>query len=52
MLVPRLKSRKIAFVLNGPEELSTKVTNNKNMLSATLSRKQLTIICQKKGKNA
>ena len=50
-LVPREKSRKVACVLNGTEMLSTKATTNKNMPSPTLSRKQFTIICQKKRNN-
>ena len=50
-LVPREKSRKVAFVLNGTEMLSPKATTKKNMLSHTLSRKQFTIICQKKTQN-
>ena len=50
-LVPREKSRKVACVLNGTEMLSTKATTNKNMPSPTLSRKQFTIICQKKRQN-
>ena len=50
-LVPREKSRKVACVLNGTEMLSPKATTKKNMLSHTLSRKQLTIICQKKTQN-
>ena len=45
MLVPREKSRKVTCVLNGTEMLSPKATTN------TLSRKQLTIICQKKRQN-
>ena len=44
-LVRREKSRKVACVLNGTEMLSPKATTKKNMLSQTLSRKQLTIIC-------
>ena len=51
MLAPREKSRKITCVLNGTEMLSPKATTNKNMPSPTLSRKQLTIICQKKREN-
>ena len=50
-LVPREKSRKVACVLNGTEMISPKATTKKNMLSHTLSRKQLTIICQKKRQN-
>ena len=50
-LVPREKSRKVACVLNGTEMLSPKATTKKNMLSQTLSRKQLTIICHKKTQN-
>ena len=50
-LVPREKSRKVACVLNGTEMLSNKATTNKNMPSLTLSRKQFTIICQKKRQN-
>ena len=50
-LVPREKSRKVACVLNGTEMLSPKATTKKNMLCQTLSRKQLTIICQKKTQN-
>ena len=50
-LVPREKSRKVSCVLNGTEMLSPKATTKKNMLSHTLSRKQLTIICQKKTQN-
>ena len=51
MLVPREKSRKVACVLNGTEMLSLKASTNKNMPSPTLSRKQLTIIFQKKRQN-
>ena len=51
-LVPREKSRKVTYVLNATEMHSTKATTNKNMPSPTLSRKQLTIIFQKKGQNA
>ena len=51
-LVPREKSRNVACVLNGTEMLSPKATTKKNMLSQTLSRKQLTIICQKKTQNS
>ena len=51
MLVPREKSRKVICVLNGTEMLSPKATTNKNMPSPTLSKKQLTIICQKKRQN-
>ena len=47
-LVLREKSRKVVCVPNGTEMLSNKATTNKNMPSPTLSRKQLTIICQKK----
>ena len=50
-LVPREKSRKVVCVLNGTEMLSNKATTNKNMPSPTLSRKQFTIICQKKRQN-
>ena len=45
------KSRKVVCVPNGTEMLSNKATTNKNMLSQTLSRKQFTIICQKKRQN-
>ena len=46
------KSKEIVCVLNGAEVLSTKATTNKHKPSPTLSRKPLTIICQKKGQNA
>ena len=51
MLVPREKSRKVIYVLNGTEMLSPKATTNKNMPDHTLSGKQLIIICQKKRQN-
>ena len=50
-LVAREKSRKVVCVPNGTEMLSNKATTNKNMPSPTLSRKQFTIICQKKRQN-
>ena len=52
MLVPTDKGRKVGCVLNVTEMLSTKATTKKNkMPSPTLSRKQLTIIFQKKRQN-
>ena len=50
-LVPREKSRKVVCFPNGTEMLSNKATTSKNMPSPTLSRKQFTIIWQKKTQN-
>ena len=38
-LVPREESRKVTYVLNGTEMLSTKATTNKNIPSPTISIK-------------
>ena len=50
-LVQSKESGKVTYVFNGIEMLPTKATTHKNIPSPTLSRKQLAIICQKKGQN-